>query len=159
MPVDPGPAELDRLYNRLQLSYAGIAHRLGCSRAYVGRLMARHGVAARSRSVARKVAVKRGRVEGHVAKGTPEYDAKRRRWKSKHGYSYQKTYRRRHPERVRAHWVVQKAVARGRLARPGACSSCGCECRPEAHHADYSKPYEVEWLCRQCHRGRHEGAD
>lgn len=37
------------------------------------------------------------------------------------------------------------------LQKPDACSRCGAECEPEAHHADYEKPLEVEWLCRLCH--------
>ena len=27
--------------------------------------------------------------------------------------------------------------------------------RSEAHHRDYSKPLEVEWLCRPCHDDEH----
>lgn len=34
------------------------------------------------------------------------------------------------------------------------CAKCG---NPESygHHHDYSKPYEVEWLCRACHGLEH----
>jgi hypothetical protein len=27
--------------------------------------------------------------------------------------------------------------------------------RLEAHHTDYSRPLEVEWLCVSCHRNHH----
>jgi hypothetical protein len=46
------------------------------------------------------------------------------------------------------------AVRRGVLIRPARCQDCGRRCFPDAHHEDYSKPLEVEWLCRKCHRFR-----
>lgn len=64
------------------------------------------------------------------------------------------TQERKDPLKVKAQNKVNKAVASGRLLRPGRCSQCGEECKPDAHHADYSKPLEVEWLCRRCHRLR-----
>lgn len=35
-----------------------------------------------------------------------------------------------------------------------ACSECGAH-NAEMHHPDYSKPLEVVWLCRACHRELH----
>jgi hypothetical protein len=53
--------------------------------------------------------------------------------------------------------TANNAIAQGRLIRPDHCSECGN--RPlrkvEGHHPDYSKPLEVEWLCRRCHAARH----
>ena len=54
--------------------------------------------------------------------------------------------------RVRA--ITMKAVYNGRLPRPAVCSQCGGP-RPQAHHADYSKPLDVLWLCLKCHRRTH----
>jgi hypothetical protein len=48
----------------------------------------------------------------------------------------------------------------GDLVRPDACSKCGQTpllnkagvSQIQAHHADYAKPLEVEWICVFCHR-------
>jgi len=62
-----------------------------------------------------------------------------------------KDYYRRSPEKQKARKAVQTAVRRGLLVKPEECSSCGTRGRIEAHHADYSKPLDVEWLCHRCH--------
>ncbi len=54
-----------------------------------------------------------------------------------------------------AHCLVQRAVARGELQRPEACSGCGRKGYVEAHHEDYFLPLTVTWLCRGCHRVEH----
>src|SRR3990167_11210832 len=51
---------------------------------------------------------------------------------------------------VRADKKVHYALALGRLVRQ-ACEQCG-EPKTDAHHDDYSKPLDVRWLCRSCHR-------
>jgi ribosomal protein L40E len=62
-----------------------------------------------------------------------------------------------------AHSKVHNAVLGKKLVRPDKCSRCGAvpgwrttadgRTVPgiEAHHEDYEKPFEVEWLCRKCH--------
>jgi hypothetical protein len=60
-------------------------------------------------------------------------------------------WRKRNLEKTRAHSRVARAIKKGTLVRPDTCERCGEECRPEASHDDYSKPLEVEWLCRLCH--------
>ena len=62
------------------------------------------------------------------------------------------------PEKRRAHCAVNNAVRDGKIMKPSACSRCGSEgVRLDGHHADYSKPLEVEWLCRGCHVEEHLG--
>lgn len=57
------------------------------------------------------------------------------------------------PEQVKAHRAVHKALREGRLRRPPACENCGRVTeRIDAHHEDYSKPLDVDWLCVWCHR-------
>jgi hypothetical protein len=50
-----------------------------------------------------------------------------------------------------AYALVQHHLKTGKLIRPDACEGCGIACKPDAAHADYSKPLEVRWLCRSCH--------
>lgn len=62
-------------------------------------------------------------------------------------------YRARHREKHLAHKAVQTAVARGKLQR-GPCEVCGAP-DAHAHHADYSKPLDVHWLCKTHHEDHH----
>lgn len=55
----------------------------------------------------------------------------------------------------RARNDCRKAIKSGRLVR-GPCSVCGTTERVHAHHADYTKKYDVTWLCYGCHRAHHE---
>lgn len=55
-------------------------------------------------------------------------------------------------ERARAYANVYQR--RGKLI-PQPCRVCG-DPKAEKHHHDYSKPLEVEWLCRSCHRNLHD---
>jgi transposase-like protein len=62
-------------------------------------------------------------------------------------------WRKRNPEKVRAHITVQTAMRRGVLVRQP-CEDCGAE-KTHAHHDDYSKPLDVRWLCQSCHHAHH----
>ena len=56
------------------------------------------------------------------------------------------------PEKVKAYRAVKEALKIGRLFK----KSCPCgETKVEGHHEDYSKPLEVDWLCRKCHLELH----
>lgn len=66
-------------------------------------------------------------------------------------------WRRRNPEKMSAHNKVTRALRKGALERPAFCERCDKGCTPEASHDDYSKPLEVEWLCRQCHAAKDWG--
>ncbi len=55
------------------------------------------------------------------------------------------------PEKRKAHQMVGNAITVGRLTRPSICESCFNERFTEGHHEDYSKPLDVEWLCKKCH--------
>jgi rRNA maturation protein Nop10 len=56
-------------------------------------------------------------------------------------------------EQMQAHVAVHKAVKAGTL-KPQPCQECGSN-KTQAHHPDYSRPLDVEWLCAKHHRARH----
>jgi len=68
---------------------------------------------------------------------------------------YQRARRSVDPVKARAHFLVGEAVKSGRLI-PSPCAVCGDGNKPHAHHEDYSKPYEITWLCPMCHAARHK---
>jgi len=61
---------------------------------------------------------------------------------------------REHPEHKTATKAVQNALRTGRLTKQP-CEAHGdtsqCLGDVEAHHDDYTKPFEVKWLCQQHH--------
>lgn len=55
----------------------------------------------------------------------------------------------------RARSAVNNAVRRGKLIK-GPCKVCGTTDNIHGHHADYSKPLDVTWLCAQHHADLHQ---
>lgn len=65
-------------------------------------------------------------------------------------------YRKENFEKCSAHDKVKYAKKMGYLMQPKRC--CGCKKENEllhAHHADYSRPLDVVWLCPDCHNTAH----
>ena len=59
-------------------------------------------------------------------------------------------------DRDRIQDAVRHAVKRGRIVKSATCKRCGdSPKRMHAHHQDYSKPLEVQWLCGPCHARTH----
>ena len=59
--------------------------------------------------------------------------------------------------------ILEYALLKGIIKRPGQCSKCGKECKfkngrdgIQAHHSDYNKPLDVMWLCQKCHHEWHK---
>lgn len=61
-----------------------------------------------------------------------------------------------HPEKKKAAQIVNNALRYGKLDR-WPCQVCGEE-KVEAHHADYSNPLGVVWLCVKHHKEVHKMA-
>lgn len=64
-------------------------------------------------------------------------------------YSKVKAWRFNNPERVKAQRLIFSALRNKTLIKQP-CEKCGCE-KSEAHHEDYSKPLEINWLCKKHH--------
>ena len=60
-------------------------------------------------------------------------------------------YEAKYPDKRAAHIAFGNAVTYGKITRPNTCSKCGTKGLIEGHHEDYSKPFDVIWLCRPCH--------
>ncbi len=56
-------------------------------------------------------------------------------------------------EKERARMLVALAIQSGRLQRQR-CEVCGIA-DAHAHHPDYSRPLDVQWLCRKHHKQEH----
>lgn len=56
-------------------------------------------------------------------------------------------HREKYPERNKARAAVHRAIASGRLVR----NLCHCGQSAQAHHSDYSKQLDVQWLCPKHH--------
>jgi hypothetical protein len=62
-------------------------------------------------------------------------------------------YRGKFREHAKARRIFNNAVSKGDIKRLP-CFVCGVE-NSEGHHADYSQPLDVVWLCRTHHRQTH----
>lgn len=57
-------------------------------------------------------------------------------------------------DKIRARHKLGRSVECGDILKPEECSLCKKKVNKvnlDGHHTDYSKPLEVQWLCRQCH--------
>ena len=66
---------------------------------------------------------------------------------------YQDKHRENNPEKYKARNAVNNAIRDKKLFR-SPCRVCG-NLKSQAHHHDYSKPLDVDWLCFKCHRTLH----
>jgi hypothetical protein len=83
---------------------------------------------------------------------TPEEREERKKARVKKKLEQRKT----DPEARQKHLArkkLQRAVASGKVVRL-ACAVCGLS-ETEAHHPDYEKPLDVQWLCVTHHRAVH----
>lgn len=81
-----------------------------------------------------------------------EYRAYDRARGNRQGKGYLSEYRKRFPNKYRAHQMLNYAVAHGKIT-PEPCFICGE--KAEAHHPDYSLPLDVVWLCPPHHKQAH----
>jgi hypothetical protein len=87
-----------------------------------------------------------------------------RRARAKDPEKFRERDRRRAPMKnrtphARARFAVAAAVRSGRLVPPRECGRRRRTRKLNAHHADYSRPLDVEWLCTECHGREHRRGD
>ena len=95
-----------------------------------------------------KTRVKKHRVEN--IDNIRAYDRARGNRQSK---DYLSGYRGQHPNKYKAHILVNNHLRSGELVK-GTCEVCGCS-EVHGHHDDYLKPLEVRWLCPAHHAQWH----
>jgi hypothetical protein len=54
-------------------------------------------------------------------------------------------------KKIYARHQLNDAVKLGHIKRMENCQICNRKCKTEAHHADYTKPLDVIWVCKKCH--------
>lgn len=114
---------------------------LACWAAYArGRYSPAEAIRKRASYQRNKDAINARRQE--LARQNPEHY--RAVWNAKH---------RRDALQEKARRLAGYAIRSGKLAR-GLCEHCG-EAKTQAHHRDYSKPLDVQWLCLACHAIAH----
>lgn len=70
--------------------------------------------------------------------------------------AYQKAYHNRPDQRDKylARQLLASAIRSGRIIRQP-CEIARCKRQSQAHHHDYGKPLEVQWLCIKHHKELH----
>lgn len=58
--------------------------------------------------------------------------------------------------KVKAHDALNYAVKTNRI-KVEPCEVCGATVKIQGHHSDYSKPLDVNWLCKKHHNELHYG--
>ncbi len=80
------------------------------------------------------------------------------KWRAKNwekSSKYQKSYRKKNPDKIKAHILAKKALKNGEIIRKP-CEVCGVS-NVHGHHQDYAKPLDVRWLCPLHHKQLHVG--
>jgi hypothetical protein len=65
--------------------------------------------------------------------------------------NYERKQRNRH-----VHSLLNTAISKGEIEKPGECEYCGATGRLEGHHADYNYPYDAIWFCNKHHHDAHK---
>ncbi len=81
-------------------------------------------------------------VKGKELRATPEY---KKRQKIAH-----ENYRRRNRYKIKSRSIFTYALKKGEI-KSQPCEICGSVKNIHGHHKDYTKPLEVNWLCRIHH--------
>lgn len=84
---------------------------------------------------------------------------RQRKWRERnksHTANIVAEWKKRNPQKSAAHSLVLYAIRTGIMKKPEKCEECNMNNKLEAHHNDYLKPLEVNWLCKNCHANKHK---
>lgn len=81
---------------------------------------------------------------------TPEGEA--------HERFYQACRAHNHPQKDAAKALIRELLRRKLITKPDVCDVCKAAGPVEGHHPDYTQPYEVYFLCKDCHAFVHSAA-
>jgi len=68
---------------------------------------------------------------------------------------HQSDYRKKNKDKAACRNSFRKAIQKGSVVKPPCCDRCGETGTVEGHHHDYLKPFDVKWLCVNCHKREH----
>ena len=96
------------------------------------------------------------RNRNQTGEKNPNWKGGIRTWKPTTEYlkDKQRVYREKFPDKKYCHSLISDYIRNGWLTKKP-CEKCGKE-KTEAHHEDYSKPLDINWLCKSCHMKRHK---
>lgn len=85
-----------------------------------------------------------------VSKSTPKHRLTRNAYARQY-----KKHRRGESNKIKIRGLAQTALKQGRLTKQP-CIVCATTVNVQAHHSDYSKPLDVDWLCTKHHATWHK---
>lgn len=143
----------------LHLTNSLLADKYNMTNSGIEKIMQRNNIKRTSEQIL-KIGINSGKKGSDVIHKKYRFDGKSNpNWKggiSKNSYHYKKIQVKRYPEKISARKKVHYAIKKGKLKRD-ICEIEGCnEIKTFAHHEDYSKPLDVNWLCRKHHRAEHD---
>lgn len=65
-------------------------------------------------------------------------------------------YRKKYPQKVKAHRICEYARLKKILILPNKCQLCKSQTKVEGHHRNYKQPLKVIWVCWKCHNKIHK---
>lgn len=98
----------------------------------------------------RKLEQRSRNIDSHRARNKRYYENNKEKFLSR-----RKLWGEKNKLKIKAHTAVKNALLKGNLKRLFRCEICK-RTPTDAHHADYSRPLEIKWLCRSCHMKVHQ---
>jgi|SRR5271170_2702211 len=87
-----------------------------------------------------------------------EYKIATQKWRKENKIKFKESWKKsdeKFPLKRPARKILNYNIEKGYIIRPTICNKCGKEGKIDAHHEDYSKPLDVQWICKRCHGELH----